>query len=368
MKRLLPALVALFGISTLIFADDEVTVRSREKPIIGVVKNESPKGITVEKGKLKETFGADEIVDIYYDTANLDAKDGPYSGARKEERDSLDPAKIEKRKGHLQLAIKKYDEVHGKIKEIQTRRHLKYKVAILQARLASEEGEPAATAIKALVDFKTTYPAAWQIVPVMQTLAQMYVDQGQLPEAMAVYEELAGMELSEDAQLDAQLRVASLMIRNKKPVEAQKKLVGLLSKLPKGSRHAQRAQVAIGECLAAQDKADEAIAMLRGIIKDTTDKGVKAAAYNTVGESLFKKELYKEARWEFLWVDVVYNQDRFEHARALYNLARTFDAMGEADRGLECREMLATDRQFAGLELQRAAQKELGGDKKGKSK
>src|SRR5262249_26618625 len=106
--------------------------------------------------------------------------------------------------------------------------------------------------------------------------------------------------------------------------------------------------------LASQDK-NQAMEMLRQIIKETTDKSVKAVAYNALGEIYFQAAAYKEARWEFLHVDVLYNQDRNEHARALYYLSQTFDKLGDAERAKECRETLIGDRQFAGLEWQRRA-------------
>jgi len=370
MVRNVIALGLALGIAGIAAAQqDIVTVRSREKPISGNIKSESPKGIVLAKGTMMENIATDDIVDIFYDLPlSLDLKFQTYQGARTAERDSLDPSKGEKLKTNLLSAIDKYKEAYGKAKDIAARRHMQYKIAALGARLATETGSPADEAIAALKEFKTKYPAAWQIAPAMHTLAQMHLGRGEFDEAAQVYDEMATLDLSADDQLEAQIQSAAVTLRAKKPDQALKKLQGLVSKLPKGSRNAVRAQVAIGECMAAQGKADEAIGMLRGIIKGTSDKGIKAAAYNALGESFMKKELYKEARWEFLWVDVVYNQDRTEHARALYNLSKTFDALGEGDRALECRELLASDRLFAGLEEQRRAQKELGGDTKAKTK
>ena len=54
-------------------------------------------------------------------------------------------------------------------------------------------------------------------------------------------------------------------------------------------------------------------------------------------------------------VDVLYSGDRFEHARALYNLARLFrEYRKDADRADKCLEMLK-DKRFAGLEFQKKA-------------
>ncbi len=80
---------------------------------------------------------------------------------------------------------------------------------------------------------------------------------------------------------------------------------------------------------------------MRQVIKDTSDKTLKAQAYNTLGVSYFNGEYLKEARWDFLWVDVVYNQDRAEHAKALYYLWKIFDKLDEKERAQECRDALS---------------------------
>ncbi len=96
---------------------------------------------------------------------------------------------------------------------------------------------------------------------------------------------------------------------------------------------------------------------MQQVNKETTDKNLKASAYNALGVSYYSGEQLKEARWEFLWVDVVYNQDKAEHAKALYYLYKIFDKLDEKERAQECREALS-DRAFTGLEWQRLLLKE----------
>jgi hypothetical protein len=56
-------------------------------------------------------------------------------------------------------------------------------------------------------------------------------------------------------------------------------------------------------------------------------------------------------------VDVVYNQDRVQHAKALYHLWDLFSKEGDASRAQECREALMAP-EFAGLEYQKRVQKD----------
>ena len=97
--------------------------------------------------------------------------------------------------------------------------------------------------------------------------------------------------------------------------------------------------------------------MLNQILKEVTDKSLKAAAYNALGVTLYDAGQPKEARWDFLWVDVEYNQDKAEHAKALYYLAKIFEDLGESERAQECRQTLLNSRDFMGLEFQRLAQR-----------
>src|SRR5262249_25537591 len=90
---------------------------------------------------------------------------------------------------------------------------------------------------------------------------------------------------------------------------------------------------------------------LQSVIDQTKDKGVKAQAYNTLGYCYYLKDEKSKARWAFLWVDVVYKQDREEHAKALYYLERIFTSLGETDHAQACAEAL--NKHLAGREYQK---------------
>jgi uncharacterized protein HemY len=141
--------------------------------------------------------------------------------------------------------------------------------------------------------------------------------------------------------------------------EASKQLDDFIKLLPKDSRHIARARVVQAELMLTAKQTDEAIKLLRQVVKETSDRSLKAVAYNALGVSLYERDDYKGARWEFLWVDVEYNQNKQEHAKALYYLSHIFEKLGDAERSQECRELLLSDRAFAGSEWRSRAQKEL---------
>src|SRR5262249_49633060 len=123
--------------------------------------------------------------------------------------------------------------------------------------------------------------------------------------------------------------------------------------LAKGGAQQVRAGLALAECYGVGKDAPKTKATVKQVLDETKDRKLRAMAYNTMGYCYYLNEQWQDARWEFLWVDVIYNQDPREHAKALYYLADIFGRLGEGDRARECREQLLTDRQFNGVEYQR---------------
>ena len=348
-------LLASFAIAVFVaitLANDEVTVRSKDKPYKGPIKNETSRSI--EMTGIKAPIPAEDIVDILYDVNPVDVRINVYRPAVKSEKDynDPDPKKESQRKANLADALKKYVEAHQKVKEKSAKRHLEYKLAVLTARQALDENGDLAPAIKRLSDFKAKHANSWQITACLELLGRLQTETKQYKDAEETYLELAQADVPDDTRQEAELLAAQVSAKAGKQEVALKKLQALEAKLPKDSKYRGRAKIGQAECLAAAKKEAAAIALLRQLAKETTDKNLKALAYNALGQCYYNGEQLKEARWEFLWVDVVYNQDKAEHAKALYYLAKTFDRLGEKERAQECREALMSDRSFAGMEWQ----------------
>ena len=356
-RRCVLALILSLAGSSVALAQEDVYVRGKEKPLKGKVTAEGPKGVTVG---LKDTVLAEDIVDVVYDVQPISAKLA-YAQAAKVEKDSLDPNNEPNRKKLIAEAMKKFEEVHAAVSEKDfkaARRHLEYKIAMLRVRQTREDGEDAKKAISALQDFSKKHTAGWQIGSVVSTLGDLLIEQKDYDAAEAAYRSLAAVEgLPEETKQDAELSAIQVKISAGKHAEAKAALQKLQASLPKNSKFAARARVTEAACLAEENQLDAASKIVRDIIKESTDRDVKAVAHNTLGYCYFKQGQMKEARWEFLWVDVVYNQDRFQHAKALFHLWKIFADLGEAERAQECRELLLSS-QFAGLDYQRQAQKE----------
>lgn len=341
-------------------AQEEVIYRGKDKDesIKKAIKAESAQGIVLTGSK--DPIPAEIIQDVFYEVEPLSIRLSDYRPALVAEKNANDPSKEAKRQASLAEALQKYEGTLKGLKPGQTaaQRHLEYKVAYLSGIQAQEGGGDPSQAITRLQQFTSKHTDSWQLASALKMLAGLQVAQKQFGEAKKSYKQLAAANVSESTKMEAELGAAQVGVRAGEFAAALKDLQALSARLPKDSPFATRALVAQAECLAASKQGDQARKILQDVIQKTKDRGLKAVAYNALGQSYFDAGQLKEARWEFLWVDVVYNQDRNEHAKALYYLMRVFKQLNEMERAQECRDILLSDRQFQGLEYQRLAREE----------
>jgi tetratricopeptide (TPR) repeat protein len=357
MKRFsfVSAMLAVVLLSRAAWAEDDIYVRGKEKPVKGVVTTESAKGISA---KGAGTIAAETIDDIVYEVTPVQTRIAMYRPATIFEKESLDPSKESKRKANIAEALKKFQDAAAKVEQPFAKRHCEYKVAVLLARQASEDGAPAEPAIEALTKFKSNHADSWQIGACLTLLGRLQLEAKDFTGAKATYAELAQANVPEDVKQEAQLQVIQVSVREGKMAEAKAALDGFIKNTPPGGKQAVKARVVQGELQVHAKDYDGALKILTQAAKETSDRELKALIYNAKGVCLFEKADFKGARWEFLWVDVVYNQSKAEHAKALYYLAKVFEQIGDPEKSQECREQLLNDRAFAGSEWRARAQKE----------
>jgi len=357
------ALLAILGLSV---RADTIIIRGQEKPLIGNVKSENAKTVVVvtdpKKKKAEETIPSADIVEIFYENitpSTLTVKGGAYRTGKDAEKEAEtdDP---DTRKKALALAIASYLETLKTMTrdtnaQKYAARNLEYKVAILTLKQATDQLSTD-RAIKKLQDFSKNFPDSWQNNIVLPAIAQLHLDSKEYKEAANAYQEIADMEVfSEGVRREAELKVVEVMVRDGKIADANRRLDALEKKAANNSATAARIKLARAEVFIEQKQLDPATKLLKEVLKTNNDKQIKAMAHNSLGECLYKDGKYEEAKWEFLWVDAVYNQDRHQRAKALYYLWKTFEQLNNAERAQECRETLIGDRQFAGSEYQRLA-------------
>jgi tetratricopeptide (TPR) repeat protein len=120
--------------------------------------------------------------------------------------------------------------------------------------------------------------------------------------------------------------------------EAAAKLTELAKVVDKSAAYDVR--VGLAECQAALGQLQAAVKELDAILKDAPDDRVRMLAYLTRGDCYRMNKQYRDAMWDYLWIDVIYNQDREATARALYQLIAVFTELGDNPKADQTKERL----------------------------
>jgi len=365
--RLLSASMILLASFALTANADSVFVKGGP-PVVGEVKAEDAKTVTVLAKKKNEIVSGADVIDIHYEDvkpASLRLSGGAYKIAKDKEKEAETTTDPVKRKDAYAASIKNYAITLNEIQKDTpsfkySTRTFRYKIAVLMLRQALSEKLSTTKAIAELQQFRVDFPNSWQINQVMPLIAQTQMDAGDFKGAAATFEDMALMDsLPAEVKSNAELMTVQVAVRAGDIKGAQKKLDALEKKAAGNPKFASRIKMTKAEVLVGDKKIDEAMKLLHQVVKENNDKDTKALAHNTLGECLFKVNRYNEALWEFIWVDAVFNQDRNQHAKSLYYLWKTFEQLNNAERAQDCRESLL-GAAYSGTEWQQRALKETG--------
>jgi tetratricopeptide (TPR) repeat protein len=314
----------------------EGQVQYRDRAAGGKVANlsgqitESIAGVKIKPnvGDSKSILTGD-IVDIVYNVTALYKLD--YDSATKKEAAKGAPETVRK---SLADAANDYAGLVAKMKPddpklAPVRRHLEFKIANLRATLA-DSPEQRDEAIGLLAKFRDTHKSAWQYPAVVLRLAGMFIDKEDFDNALKSYDELAKTEgVAKETKQSCDLLAIDVLMRGQRYADAEKRIADALRVLPPSDSQYGRMQIYQIGCQATRSVLDKVVAQLEAIIAKSNDPGQKALAYNTLGDAYRAKDRKKDAMWQYLWVDVVYNQDRVEHIKAMDRLARLFAEMND---------------------------------------
>jgi len=346
------------------WAQDEIRFLSNKKQeerLQVTIKEESPAGIVYKLSSGRtEKLAASDIIDITYQVPQAFRLD--YRGLGGKEREAEQPGiKPDKRLKLLQEAQKQYQELVPKLGDNKlAQRHAQFKSAVLLARLAEDDPTQGEAAAEALTKFKADHSDGWQLLACAKQLAMLKEHMGDTAAVKKLYEELAAKpELDKETRQEFGLLEARMLLRTNQTAAAKTKLQQLAKDLSAQDPRSVRLQVYLAACDASSGVSKETDKQLTAIIAGGSENDVKALACNTLADAQLKDGKPGEAFWLYLYVDVLYPQDREEHAKALYHLSKLFEQVKkDAARAQQCLERLASDKEFTGLELQKRAQKE----------
>ncbi len=307
---------------------------------LGEVK-ETAAGATITSSGKSITISPADIVAVYY---------GTLVGVDDRERQSL-PSLDEK--GGIE-AKKKYDELLQKASASsspneRTRRFLEFKSAMLAASIADtrtgdEFRTEATAAIAQLLNVARSYNKSWEVWPASRTAARLQAELGNFKEAAQTLSTLAKVEgLPPTLQNNAKLAEVDVLLRTGSPLAAEP-VIDAAAKITTLSA-VQKQRLAVYQALlnGAKERTDPAkvqaaAKIVHEQIDKMTDPLAKATAHNALGKLFMMADQPRDAMWEFLWVEAVYNSDADEVAKALDRLAELFEKQGDKDRAAIYRE------------------------------
>lgn len=334
----------------------------KEETLRGQIMDETPQYIVLTRGTQTDKIPAVDVLDVIHEIPadlNVDIR----AKANKEEATGDKEPDLTKKHNAYDQAIAGYRELIAKLgksdKYQLAQRQLEFKIAQLLAREAENDPSRLDPAATALSEFKSKHPNSWQIGQAGKLLAQAQLAKGDMKGALDTYEEFARRDdLGDALHKEFQLLGIKAMLRTGEFADAERKLTTLAANLAKDDPQATRIGVYLAMCK-AKTNLPEAEKRLLAVLASDADPRIKGLAHNALGDAYRLNNRLEDAFWQYLWVDQEYNQDRDEHAKALYYLSILFDRVKKTPaRALACREKLLNDNLFKGLDYQKLAAKE----------
>jgi hypothetical protein len=349
-----------------LWAKDTVYVRQpgkkKDEVVSGIIQEETPAGI-----KLKSEKGEVKVIPALHIRA-VDYGEGvdavgvlDYRAGDSKLAHALQEATARRKAEGLESALLAYRglDSNDRLRRLASvRRYLQYRIAQTTALLAEGDLSRRDAAFTALNDYKTAFADGWEIVPALQLLASLQEEKGDTEAAGKTYANLSELPgISADMKLQSQLKGARLLMRALKFSEAEQRLKQVESVLTADDPQRSFVEVyLIQSRIAQKGKLDGIDKKLEQIVRTGKDGSLRGLAHNSLGDYYRIKGDNAKAFWEYLFVDMLYNQDKEEHAKALYYLSQLFNKppRNNRDRAEEFLTRLKSP-QFDGTLYQRLA-------------
>jgi hypothetical protein len=229
----------------------------------------------------------------------------------------------------------------------KTRRYLEFKIATMTARAADEAADDSGwkerteEATKMLEVFLVAYTGGWEIWPAARTCARLQMEQGKYQDAARTWAKTGQVkDMPADLVQDAGLQEIDLLIRGKQYAVAGARVDALAKTAPAGSFKDKLTIYAAAVKAAGGVTPTDGIPAIDAEIAKTKDPGVRAVGFMMKGELYLLADKPREAMWEFLWVEVVYNQDRDDVVKAMLRVIDTLRLQNDDERVKNYREKL----------------------------
>lgn len=262
--------------------------------------------------------------------------------------------------GQWEKARATYQEMFNKAKSApeKVRKYLEFRVGIAAAHAADAAADEAAArakgeeAVKLLDNFLTGYKTGYEVYPAAETAARLQLslverkkdgdketERRQFDEAARTWGKLAkNAGLPPDLRTEAGLQEIDLKIRARQYSDAAALVGEMMKSAPAGSVKDRLAIYQLALNFVEKPNPADGVPPIEAAIAKTTDPMIRAAGYGMMGELYLAAGKPRDAMWQYLWVEVVYNRDKDEVLKALVRLADTFRMQGDEDRARQYRD------------------------------
>jgi tetratricopeptide (TPR) repeat protein len=307
-------------------------IRRRTGTDTGKITDMSALVVTISKGGVESEVPVEEIRSIRF------------AG----EPSELNSARSAIARGRFEDAAATLSKVkRDRIDRREINQELEYLLLEVQAKLALSGQGDLDRSIRVTSDFLANHRSSYHVTSAIELLGDLYLSSGDAVEARRQYAKLAKAPAS-FFQARSAILTGKLLQQEGKHAEALAKFEQALA-AAEGSPAAQSQQLeaslhrAISQ--SASGDVDKATSAVKKIITQADEQDTKllATAYNALGDCYLQSDRPKAARDAFLHVDVLFNSAADQHAKALYELSRLWESLGQRQRAREAKSRLQNE-------------------------
>jgi hypothetical protein len=218
---------------------------------------------------------------------------------------------------------------------VATKRYVETRYFLIRARLLDEADDATRTAdtpalVQDLEQFllNPDHAKGWEVWPIGRALARIYADQGKYSDVVRTWSKLHAKEsLSKELKDEAMLREIDAHIRDGKFSQAASRAAELAKSPPTADSAKERLAIYPAASKGGTTDPSGPIKEIEAIIAKAKDSVVRAVGYSMIGELNLAAKKDRDAMWAFLWVEVVFKQDRDEVLTAMQRLIKLFETM-----------------------------------------
>jgi len=313
-------------------------VRTADRKILPnvTVISETPTEVmldTTGDGKADKTLDQNEVKDIQYDQAP----------------NEYVQAVALYRVSNYDKAIEMFNQATAKGGRRWIKDYSTYYTAMCQARKAEADPTLAPVAVRAFEELLKNPNNRWRD-DARYELGQIQLARGDRAAAKTTFETLTASAHREEMKLTASVGLAALLMAENKPAEALQRyntvVQGAEKKFPElyltATVGKAQAHTALGEYTSAEE-------FLKKILDSEEDRTLRAKAHLALGDCYYVQAtaqeakdpkdapaVFKEALNQYLWVIVVYSDEKAEYAKSLYYAGECWKKL---DEPLKAREL-----------------------------